>query len=367
MLKTIVVAGARPNFMKVAPLTREFGRRSGVESVLVHTGQHYDLMMSEVFFRELEIPRPDINLDVGSHPREEQIAVIAERFEPVVRDVVPNLVIVVGDVNSTVACAEVARRHGVDVAHVEAGLRSFDMTMPEELNRVETDRLADFLFVTEPSGMEHLVAEAVPGKSFLVGNVMIDTLVRQLEKARGSDILTKLNVVPREYVAATFHRPSNVDSRDALELLLGTIAALCERVTMVLPVHPRTLARIKDFGLDKKLRSIRQLVLCEPLGYHDFLKLVMDSQAVVTDSGGIQEETTYLGIPCITMRENTERPITVEEGTNVVVGADRAAVLRHIDMVRAGAFKKGRVPALWDGRAAERIVEILIREMGGSA
>jgi UDP-N-acetylglucosamine 2-epimerase (non-hydrolysing) len=365
--KVMLVAGARPNFMKVAPLSREFQRRQGVESVLVHTGQHYDVMMSEVFFRELEIPHPDINLEVGSHPREEQIGMIAERFDPVVRDTKPDVVIVVGDVNSTVACAQVARRYGVKVAHVEAGLRSFDLRMPEELNRTETDKLADFLFVTEPSGMEHLAAEGVPGRRFLVGNVMIDTLVGQLDKVRASGILAKLSLRPREYVAATFHRPSNVDTKDALGALVGTIAAVCDEVAMVLPIHPRTLGRVKEFGLEERLRGIELLVLCDPLGYHDFMKLVMDSQAVVTDSGGIQEETTYLGIPCITMRENTERPITVEVGTNVVVGADRGAVLAHIGLVRAGALRKGRVPELWDGGAAERIAEILIREMGEAA
>jgi UDP-N-acetylglucosamine 2-epimerase (non-hydrolysing) len=367
MRKVILVAGARPNFMKVAPLSREFQRRPGVESVLVHTGQHYDVMMSEVFFRELEIPHPDVNLEVGSHPRDEQIALIAERFDPVVRDTKPDVVIVVGDVNSTVACAQVARRYGVKVAHVESGLRSYDLRMPEELNRIETDKLADFLFVTEPSGMEHLAAEGVPGKSFLVGNVMIDTLVRQLDKVRASGILARLNVRPRDYVAATFHRPSNVDTKEALDTLVGTIAALCDQTAMVLPIHPRTLDRAREFGLEVRLRAIGRLVLCDPLGYHDFMKLVMDSQAVVTDSGGIQEETTYLGIPCITMRESTERPITVKEGTNVVVGADRGAVLAHIGLVRGGAFRKGMVPQLWDGHAAERIVEILTREMGGSA
>jgi len=359
-VKIALVAGARPNFMKIAPLMRECRRRSDtIEPVLVHTGQHYDAMMSDVFFSELEIPRPDISLEVGSHPRDEQIRLIEERFEPVARDLALDLLIVVGDVNSTVACARVARRHGITVVHVEAGLRSFDDAMPEERNRIETDRLSDLLFVTEPSGMANLAAEGVSGKRFLVGNVMIDTLVRQLGKARNSAVLDRFHLAPGSYVAATLHRPSNVDSPDALKRVLHTIAAVCERLPMVLPVHPRTMARVNDLGLAATFNEIPRLTATPPLGYHDFLRLVMESRAVVTDSGGIQEETTFLGIPCVTMRANTERPVTVNEGTNVLVGTEPSAVTRAIDDVLAGRFKKGRVPDLWDGQAASRIMDLI--------
>jgi UDP-N-acetylglucosamine 2-epimerase (non-hydrolysing) len=368
--RIVSVAGARPNFMKIAPLAEEFRRHRDIAHIIVHTGQHYDEGMSRVFFDELGIARPDFDLEVGSQERTVQIQTVMERFDPIVREERPDVVVVVGDVNSTVACARVARRHGIRVAHVEAGLRSFDPSMPEEHNRVETDRLSDYLFVTEPSGMQNLTAEGVRGKAFLVGNVMIDTLVRHLPVAEGSRILKTLGLRPAGYIAATFHRPSNVDEPEALGFLVDILRALCTRLPVVLPLHPRTRSRARSYGLLEALLTLPGLILTEPLGYLDFLGLVRHSRVVVTDSGGIQEETTYLGVPCLTMRENTERPITVEIGSNVLVGLDRSLLLRTADDVLAGRFKRGRVPALWDGRAAERIVKTIRSELacaGGPA
>jgi UDP-N-acetylglucosamine 2-epimerase (non-hydrolysing) len=350
--------------MKIAPLAEAFRRHRDIAHGIVHTGQHYDEAMSRVFFEELGIPRPDFNLEVGSQDRTAQIKIIMERFEAVVEAERPAVVVVVGDVNSTVACARVARRHGVPVAHVEAGLRSFDLSMPEEHNRVETDRLSDYLFVTEPAGLHNLAAERVRGKIFFVGNVMIDNLVRHLAAAEKSRVRETLGVRTGGYIVATFHRPSNVDQRGSLARLIETLRALCARVPVVLPLHPRTRSRATAFGLLGEFLNMPGLILTEPLGYVDFLGLVCHSRAVVTDSGGIQEETTYLGLPCLTMRENTERPITVEVGSNVLIGSDRELLLRSVDDVLAGQFKRGRVPDLWDGQTARRIVDTIRSELG---
>ncbi|MCC7413848.1 MAG: UDP-N-acetylglucosamine 2-epimerase (non-hydrolyzing) [Gammaproteobacteria bacterium] len=363
-MKIINIVGARPNFMKIAPLIAEMRRHDDLGQVLVHTGQHYDDKLSDVFFEQLGIPRPDINLGVGSGPREQQIEKIAQAFEPVLVREQPTAVLVVGDVNSTIACARVARRHGVAVVHVEAGLRSFDPSMPEEHNRCETDGISDYLFVTEASGMDNLAREGVPGKRYLVGNVMIDTLVRNLDQARASTILSTLGIQPGRFMAATFHRPSNVDSEQALTRLVDTLAALCERAPLVLPLHPRTRHSAAGWGLLERLQRIDGLKLTDPLGYHDFICVVMNALAVVTDSGGIQEESTYLGVPCLTLRENTERPVTITVGTNTLLGSDRTALLAHVDEIVAGRYKRGAIPPLWDGHAAERIVAILREELG---
>ncbi|HVM98475.1 MAG TPA: UDP-N-acetylglucosamine 2-epimerase (non-hydrolyzing) [Candidatus Acidoferrales bacterium] len=363
MIKILNVAGARPNFMKVAPLVHEMNRHADVVHKLVHTGQHYDVMMSKVFFDELDIPPPDVNLEVGGGERLAVIDKIMARFEPVVRSERPDAVLVVGDVNSTIACARVAREYGAKVVHVEAGLRSFDRSMPEELNRVETDQISDFLFVTEPAGMRNIADEGLTGRALLVGNVMIDTLVAQLERARAMQVSRRFGLEPGRYVVATFHRPSNVDDPEALEAVVDIIQHTCAQRPMVLPVHPRTRQALVRFGLNESLERIAALRLTEPLGYLEFLSLVSESAAVVTDSGGIQEETTYLKIPCVTMRENTERPITVDVGTNVLAGTRPAIVKQHIDAaLRHGAAKKG-VPDLWDGRAAVRIVAHLREEL----
>jgi UDP-N-acetylglucosamine 2-epimerase (non-hydrolysing) len=363
MIKILNVAGARPNFMKVAPLVHEMNRHAEVVHKLVHTGQHYDVMMSKVFFDDLGIPSPDVNLEVGGGERSQVIDKIMSRFEPVVRSERPDAVLVVGDVNSTIACARVARSHGIKVVHVEAGLRSFDREMPEELNRVETDQISDFLFVTEPAGMQNIANERLAGRAYLVGNVMIDSLVAQLQRARAMQVYERFGLEPGRYVVATFHRPSNVDDPSALKGVVDIIQHTCARRPMVLPVHPRTRQALTRFGLMECLERIETLRMTEPLGYLEFLSLVSASAAVVTDSGGIQEETTYLKIPCITMRENTERPITVDVGSNVLAGTRPAVVKEHIDAVLAhGAAKRG-IPELWDGRAAVRIVEHLREEL----
>jgi len=361
-MRILCVAGARPNFMKIAPILDEIRRRPRLESKLVHTGQHYDVSMSTVFFDELGIPQPDINLEVGPAGREEQIQRISERFEPVVRDSRPQAVLVVGDVNSTVACARVARAQGVKVIHVEAGLRSFDTEMPEELNRIETDRLSDLLFVTEPSGMDNLKREQVSGQAFHVGNVMIDTLSRHLGTARQRALFESLGLNESGYLVGTFHRPSNVDTAEGLRSLLETIEYACLNYPMVIPLHPRTRASLIKHGLMQRLAGNPEVHLVDPLGYLDFISLVYYGRAVLTDSGGLQEETTYLQIPCITMRHNTERPITVQLGSNVLAGTHPSAVHAEIDRLQTKQAPAGSIPDLWDGRTAKRIVDIIERE-----
>ncbi|MEQ8783477.1 MAG: UDP-N-acetylglucosamine 2-epimerase (non-hydrolyzing) [Roseibium album] len=365
-MRILNVAGARPNFMKIAPIMRAFDEAPGFSASIVHTGQHYDDQMSKVFFDDLEIPTPSVNLEVGSGERLAQIERIAERFDPVVRRERPDAVLVVGDVNSTVACATVARSHGVAVIHVEAGLRSFDMDMPEEVNRIETDRLSDLLFVTEPSGMTNLAAEKVPGKAFLVGNVMIDTLVRHLDKARARRVHERLDLEARGFIVGTFHRPSNVDAKLRLENVVSIVEHAARQRPVVLPLHPRTRASLTNHGLEARLTGNPDIRVVDPLGYLDFVSLIDQACAVVTDSGGIQEETTFLRVPCVTMRDNTERPITVEVGSNVLAGTEPKEVTAAIDDALAGVGK-GEVPDLWDGRAAGRIIEVLMQECGPMA
>jgi len=367
VIRILNIVGARPNFMKIAPLMRAMGADGRFAPLLVHTGQHYDDNLSRVFFDELAIPHPDLNLGVGSGTREEQIAAIREAFASVVEEQRPDAVLVVGDVNSTIACAGIARERGVPVVHVEAGLRSFDTSMPEEVNRVETDRISDYLFVTEPSGMANLEREGVPGRRWLVGNVMIDTLVHNLDRARARDPLPHLGLAPGGYMVATFHRPVNVDSAAALERLLRLLAGVAARTPLVLPLHPRTRHSLQRHGLRERLDAVEGLVLCEPLGYLDFLGLVAASRGVVTDSGGIQEETTYLRIPCLTMRTSTERPVTVDVGSNELIGEDLDRLFAAVDEILAGRFKHGGVPELWDGHAAGRIVEVLATELTAGA
>lgn len=362
-VKVLCVAGARPNFMKIAPLIHSMAQSSHLSGLVVHTGQHYDREMSSVFFEDLGIPEPLINLGVGSGSRETQIDKIMDKFAPVVTEQRPGLVLVVGDVNSTIACARVARSQGVPVAHVEAGLRSFDSSMPEELNRVETDQVSDYLFVTEPSGMTNLAQEGVPGKPFLVGNVMIDSLQRQLARARKSTVAESLGVAGAPFFVGTFHRPSNVDDPTRLNNVLQIIEYVADHMPIVLPLHPRTRRSLDAFGLMERLMQHPSIRVCDPIGYIEFVSLLRSAVGVVTDSGGIQEETTYLQTPCITMRDNTERPITVDVGSNILAGTDPEAVKAAIDQVLSGRVKHARVPDLWDGHAADRIVEILQREL----
>jgi UDP-N-acetylglucosamine 2-epimerase (non-hydrolysing) len=349
--------------MKIAPLIREMNKRKEkVEPLLVHTGQHYDNDMSDKFFRQLEIPEPDINLGVGPGSHAEQTAKIMMEFEKVLLRHRPDLIVVVGDVNSTIACSLVASKLGVRIAHVEAGLRSFDRTMPEEINRILTDAISDFLFTTEAGANENLKREGIPHqKVFFVGNVMIDTLVHCLDKIKNTD-LPFAHLREKEYAVVTLHRPSNVDHPGILEKILDAFDRISQKVKLVIPLHPRTNKNIRAFGLQNKLDKIaRNAIITGPIGYLEMLRLVQSAKLVITDSGGLQEETTYLGIPCVTMRENTERPSTIDLGTNVIVGNDLNRLFSHFETILSGDFKKGRVPPLWDGKAAVRIVEILSR------
>jgi UDP-N-acetylglucosamine 2-epimerase (non-hydrolysing) len=349
--------------MKMAPLLKAFrARRTLPSSVLVHTGQHYDLMMNERLFQDLELPPPDINLSVGSATHAVQTAEIIRRFEPVLDEYRPSCVVVVGDVNSTLACSLVAAKKAVPVAHVEAGLRSFDRTMPEEINRVLTDQLSDLLYTTERSAHENLAREGVRAdKIHFVGNVMIDSLLRLRERAvPPADTLRSAGAPPdfllpeNRFGVVTLHRPSNVDRPEALSESLDLLRAVAERLPLVCALHPRTIASIASFGLNGMVRSTRMLIL-PPQGYLEMLGLMASATLVLTDSGGMQEETTALSVPCLTMRENTERPITVDQGTNTLVGRNRERVLALVGEILATGGKRGRRPELWDGRAAERI------------
>ncbi len=362
-LKIIHIVGARPNFVKIASIIRACKEQPSIESILVHTGQHYSENMSKTFFESLEIPFPDVNLEVGSGTHARQTAEIMKRFEPIVLENKPDAVLVVGDVNSTIACALVAVKLGVKVVHVEAGLRSFDRTMPEEINRVLTDAISDILFVTESSGIENLKHEGIDdSKVHFVGNVMIDTLERNRDKAAVSGILSDLNLKPKDYGVVTLHRPGNVDQHEAFARIIDGLVEIQKDTKVVFPIHPRTVENLKSNGLMKKIEQLPNIVMVEPLGYIDFLKLMSESKLVVTDSGGIQEETTILGIPCLTVRENTERPVTITEGTNILVGTSTDGIIKGYREVMQKVFSHTR-PKLWDGKASERIVGILLESL----
>jgi UDP-N-acetylglucosamine 2-epimerase (non-hydrolysing) len=351
------VVGARPNFMKAAPVLRALGNLGETKQTLVHTGQHYDASMSDVFFSQLEMPTPDVNLGVGSGSHARQTAEIMTRFEPVLLERRPDFVLVYGDVNSTIAAALVAAKLGIRVGHVEAGLRSFDWTMPEEINRVVTDRLADFLFTPSDDADVNLKREGVaPEKIHRVGNVMIDSLVRLLPVAAK----VPRNGFPERYVLVTMHRPSNVDDSEILKNILQTLVKISERLDVIFPVHPRTRQRIAEFGLPTE-----KLHLSEPLPYIEFLALQSRAAIVITDSGGIQEETTFLGVPCLTLRKNTERPVTVSVGTNVIIGDDTGKLRAELAKVVSGRGKTGSIPPLWDGHAGERIAATLGNHKAG--
>lgn len=362
------IVGARPNFMKMAPILRALAAHApALRTMLVHTGQHYDRDMSDRLFTDLGLPRPDINLDVGSGSHAVQTADVMRRFEPALDDHRPSCVIVVGDVNSTLACTLVAVKKNVPVVHVEAGLRSYDRKMPEEINRVLTDQVADRLYITERSAGDNLRREGVaPERICFVGNVMIDSLLANREQAqRPADTLRAHGVDPAvldggRFGVVTLHRPSNVDDAQVLGRLLGVLAEVAARLPLVFVQHPRTRGNIERFGLSARIDP-RRVVLLPPQGYLEMLGLMAEATLVLTDSGGLQEETTALGVPCLTMRANTERPITVDEGTNTMVGDDRAAILQCVDEILAGQGKRGRTPEYWDGQAAQRIAADLGR------
>jgi len=361
-MRIINVVGARPNFMKIAPLLSAYETCPRIHPLLVHTGQHYDQRLSDLFFNQLGIPRPDVNLGVGSASQAVQTAEIMKAFEPVAIDHKPDAVLVVGDVNSTLACGLVAVKLGVKLIHVEAGLRSFDRTMPEEINRLLTDAVSDLLFCTEPSGVENLRREGVPAERvFLVGNVMIDTLIRHRAQADASAVLDRLGLAAGEYAVLTLHRPANVDDPAVLGRILDALEVIQRDTPIVFPAHPRTRRNLHQPPLAGRLADLPGLRLIEPAGYLDFLKLMADAQAVLTDSGGIQEETTILGTPCLTLRDNTERPITIEAGTNRLVGTRPDRILAAWRETAARPRRPSQPPPLWDGQAAGRIVSVLSR------
>lgn len=363
-MKIVSIVGTRPNFMKLAALASEF-KKHKINHILVHTGQHYDFWMSKLFFDELKLPKPDINLGVGSGSYAEQIGNIITSLEKALSNENPDLVVVVGDVNSTLAGALVAKQLGVKVAHVEAGLRSFDLDMPEEINRLLTDSLSDFLFTTEESGGINLAKEGVSNdKIFFVGNVMIDTLLNHLEKSQNSRIMDELKITRGGYCILTLHRPSNVDSRGDFENIISILEKIQEKIKVVFPMHPRASKNAQLFSLSQRIKHMKNLITTKPLGYLDFLCLMSNSKFVMTDSGGIQEETTVLGIPCITLRKNTERPVTVEQGTNLLVSTDKQRVVKKcLEVIDGRVTIKNRIPELWDGKAAERITKVLLKNI----
>lgn len=360
MKKIISVVGARPNFMKIAPIHKAFKKYDDkITHLICHTGQHYDEKMSKVFFEDLELPQPDFYLGVGSGSHAEQTANVMVEFEKILIQEKPDMVLVVGDVNSTIACSLTAKKLHIAVVHIEAGLRSFDMKMPEEVNRILTDRISDYLFVTEKSGLENLKHEGVSDdKVFFVGNVMIDSLIYYQPKVDQSNILKNFNLSPFTFCLVTLHRPSNVDTKESLEKLVRFLNRLSEERKVVFPIHPRTKNNLSKFGLLETLSD--GIILTDPIGYVDFQALTKNAELVVTDSGGIQEETTYLGVQCITLRTSTERPSTVDIGTNQLIGLNLEKAEIACLNVLNGKKKEGSIPELWDGKAAERIVEILL-------
>ena len=362
MLKVLNIVGARPNFMKIAPIVREMRRReSHFKPLIVHTGQHYDEAMSDSFFADLDIPKPDYHLEIGSASHAVQTAKIMTAFEPVVLAEKPDWVLVVGDVNSTIACALVCSKLGVRVAHVEAGLRSGDMAMPEEVNRLLTDRISDLLLTPSTDGDENLLKEGIaPEKIKFVGNVMIDSLFYSLEKSKKSNIREDLNLKAKEYAVLTLHRPSNVDEKETFDGILKALAEISAKIPIIFPAHPRTKSRISEFGFEKLIEN-SNIKFIEPLGYLDFLRLYSGAKIVLTDSGGLQEETTALEIPCLTLRENTERPITIEMGTNNLVGTNRTKITKTaFDVLDRKSSQDAKIPPLWDGKTAERICDALL-------
>ncbi len=365
MKRLACIVGARPNFMKIAPILRAMKNEPSLQPTLVHTGQHYDKYLSDVFFEELEIDPPDIALGVGSGTHAKQTAAVMVAFEEVLLKAQEkgepfDRVIVLGDVNSTAAAAMAAVKLHIPVAHVEAGLRSYDRQMPEEINRLITDAICDMLLVSEPSGVENLKKEGhSDDKIHLVGNVMIDTLLTQVERAKTAGTVESHNLTKGQYGVITLHRPSNVDDPKVLGDLIDVLIEIAAEIEFAFPIHPRTKSRLEEFGLDKRLNDCEGIHCMGPIGYLDFLNLTSQAKVIVTDSGGLQEESTALGVPCLTMRSNTERPITVDEGTSTLIGNSATDLNRFLRQVIEGTYKQGKCPDLWDGRAADRIVEIL--------
>lgn len=358
--KIVLVVGARPNFMKAAPLLKEFNRHTDkIEPILIHTGQHYDHNLSQFFFDDLKLPKSDYYLGVGSGSHAEQTGQVMVELEKKLLEINPDLTIVFGDINSTLATAVVTSKLFLKLAHIEAGLRSFDKTMPEEINRIVTDRLSDLLFVTEQAGVDNLLNEGVnKDKIHLVGNIMIDSLKHSLENLDKSEVLNRLSLNDRPYAVLTLHRPSNVDNKATLRLILDTLKEISKKLPIIFPSHPRTLKMLEKFGFDSYFND--DLRLIDPLGYIDFLKLMANSKFVLTDSGGIQGDTTYLKIPCLTIRENSEQPVTFEIGSNRLCGINKEMILDSVNSILDGTYKKSEIPPLWDGASASRITKIIL-------
>ncbi|MCF7916713.1 MAG: UDP-N-acetylglucosamine 2-epimerase (non-hydrolyzing) [Candidatus Omnitrophica bacterium] len=361
-MRIVSVVGARPNFVKIAPINEEFKKEPGIENILIHTGQHYDNKMSDLFFDQIGITKPDINLGVGSASHAVQTANIMKAFEPVCKKYKPDGVLVVGDVNSTIACGLVAVKLGIKLIHVESGLRSGDRGMPEEINRVLTDSISDILFCTEQSGVDNLLKEGISrNKIFFVGNVMIDALLNNKIKAENSKILNQLLIRNREYAVLTLHRPDNVDNKVSFNHIVDALESVQKNIPIVFPVHPRTRDSIEKTEVGRRINSLSNIRLIDPLGYLDFIKLISCSRLVLTDSGGIQEETTILNIPCLTLRNSTERPITAEKGTNVIVGTDCDRIVRNVQEILNRDMPNNKAPKYWDGRTAGRIKNVLLK------
>ncbi len=357
--KILIVVGTRPNFIKVTRFKQVAKNYPQIEIKFVHTGQHFDEKMSKIFFEQFEL-QPDFMLNIGQGTPNTQMANVMLGLEKVALEYQPDLIMVVGDVNSTFAAALTANKMGIKSAHLESGLRSFDRSMPEEINRLLTDEIVDYYFVTEQSGLDELRKEGIANdKVFFVGNTMIDSLVEFENQTQASDILNTYNLSTKEFVLMTMHRPSNVDEKDGLITLIEIIKSITSKLKLVFPIHPRTVSKLKNFGLWQEIENLDNLIFSEPLDYFSFQKLTSDCKFVVTDSGGIQEETTYRQIPCLTLRNNTERPITVTLGSNVLVPYNIQDVNTYIEQIMNGSFKKGEIPPLWDGKSTERIVEIL--------
>lgn len=364
-MKVILVAGARPNFMKIAPLMEAFASVDGLDPLLVHTGQHYDEKMSDLFFRQLEIPEPDVHLCCGGGGHAQQTAAVMTAFDPVVEAEQPDAVLVVGDVNSTIACGLVSVKRGVPLIHVEAGLRSNDRTMPEEINRVLTDAISDLLFCSEQSGVDNLLREGAAAENIhLVGNVMIDTLLKNREKAEATPVLEELDLPSGAFAVVTLHRPANVDDAATLAGLVDVLDTVQSDMPVVFPTHPRTLGRLEATGLKSRVDAMAGLRLTAPIGYLEFLKLLSHARIVLTDSGGVQEETTILKTPCLTLRENTERPLTCEMGSNRLAGTSPAGIIAAYREAMTDGVPVPGIPPLWDGRAAERIAAIIVERLG---
>jgi UDP-N-acetylglucosamine 2-epimerase (non-hydrolysing) len=360
-MKVLNVVGARPNFIKVAPVHDAMVREGVFEPVLVHTGQHFDRQMSDIFFRQLGLPEPKVYLGIGGGTHAQQTARIMIAFEEVLVDQKPDLVLVVGDVNSTLACSLVAAKCHVPVAHVEAGLRSWDRRMPEEINRILTDKLSEYLFVTEESGIANLRAEGVPEeKIYFTGNVMIDSLMRYRQEAARLPVLENLGLSTRGYIVMTMHRPSNVDRENTLRKLVHLIMMISSLQPVVFPMHPRTRKQLDLLNLSHSLSRNQRVILTEPMGYLEFVRLMDNASVVVTDSGGVQEETTYLQVPCLTLRENTERPVTINLGTNELIPLDARKVANRVSEILNGKKPTGQIPPLWDGQSAKRIIDVLV-------